>query len=238
MSEIKNHLQMDYSTILASAIHDMKNSLSMLLNSLDNMIDDQEYDQKNNNPNSKKGHNFSQMKYEGQRVNSNLLQLLALYRVQNEQYHVQIDNHIVIDFIEDTLAQHMSMFENRQIDLQVNCDFDLEWFFDQEMVTGVLTNVINNLYRYTKDKVSIEAIIEDDYLVIRVKDNGPGFPEDLQYSLADNQQGISFSSGSTGLGLYFAGVIAGIHHNKGRSGFIITNNEGIDGGGCFSLYLP
>lgn len=225
---------MDYSTILASAIHDMKNSLSMLLNSLDTII----YDQENNQTDTTKGQDFSQMRYEGQRVNSNLLQLLALYRVQNEQYHVHIDNHIVIDFMEDTLAQHMSMFENRQIDLKVNCDFDLEWFFDQEMVSGVLTNVINNLYRYTRDKVIIESIVEDDYLVIRVKDNGPGFPKDLQYSLADSQQGISFSSGSTGLGLYFARVIANIHHNKGRSGYIITNNEGIDGGGCFSLYLP
>jgi len=50
--------------------------------------------------------------------------------------------------------------------------------------------------------------------------------------------GIDYKSGSTGLGLYFAGQIAHMHENKGRRGFIKTNNDGMNGGGKFAIYLP
>lgn len=226
-------ISMDYATILASSIHDMKNSLSMLLGSLDHIIDTQE-----NGAGDKEKVDYSHMRYEGQRLNNNLLQLLALYRVHNKQYNVNVDHIFVIDFLEDALIQHQGMFDHKKIDLQINCDADLQWYFDQDIMSGVITNVINNLYRYTKDKVIIEAYIENDYLVINVKDNGPGYPTELQFSQTDNQQGIDFNSGSTGLGLYFARVIANLHKKNDRAGYIITNNTGINGGGCFSIYLP
>ena len=227
-------VEMDYATVLASAIHDMKNSLNMLLNSLDSVIQEQDAGESTLSTD----HDFSQMRYEGRRVNDNLIQLLALYRMNNEQYLAQIEDHIVIDYLEETLIEHQTMFEGRGIELEVHCDYDLEWFFDHDLVTGILTNVINNLYKYTKDKVTIRAFIDDGYLVIKVLDNGPGFPQHMQYAKGDTQQGIDFNSGSTGLGLYFAQVVAGLHKNKGKKGYIITSNEGINGGGCFSLYLP
>jgi hypothetical protein len=53
-----------------------------------------------------------------------------------------------------------------------------------------------------------------------------------------HQNNISFDNSNTGLGLYFSKLVAEIHKNKGRHGYINTTNEGIDGGGCFAIYLP
>ncbi len=53
-----------------------------------------------------------------------------------------------------------------------------------------------------------------------------------------NQNNISFENANTGLGLYFPRLAAEIHKNKGKRGYITTTNEGINGGGCFSIYLP
>jgi len=132
------------------------------------------------------------------------------------------------------------MIRHRQIEKEVNCDNDLYWFFDRDLITGVLSNVINNLYKYTKNKIQVSAEKEDDFLVMRVKDNGPGYPKNmlLDHAEIDKQKSISFNNSNTGLGLYFSRLVAELHKNKGKKGYITTTNEGIDGGGCFSLYLP
>jgi hypothetical protein len=55
---------------------------------------------------------------------------------------------------------------------------------------------------------------------------------------ADVPHGVDFRTGSTGLGLLFASTIARMHSHRDRAGYITTTNDGIDGGGRFTLYLP
>jgi len=50
--------------------------------------------------------------------------------------------------------------------------------------------------------------------------------------------GLNQSSGSTGLGLYFAARIAELHERDGRRGRIELGNGGPLGGGEFRIYLP
>lgn len=226
--------EFDYSILLANSIHEVKNSLNMLLNSVDQVIgscDDSE------SPTFKL---FSQIQYEGKRVNDDLVGLLAIYRINNDQYSANIEEYSVREFLDENLAQHEAMIRYRKIDYKLECDEDLYWFFDRDLITGVISNVINNLYKYTKDKLQITVAKEGDYLAIKVKDNGPGYPE---YMLINNpnehkQKNISFDNSNTGLGLYFSRLVAELHKNKGRNGYISTTNDGIDGGGCFSIYLP
>ncbi len=226
--------EFDYSTLLANSIHEVKNSLNMLLNSVDQVLVDQE------DNTSETYHIFSQIQYEGKRVNDDLVGLLAIYRIKNEQYSINIDDYCVLDFLEENLGQHEIMIRHRKIEKELECDNNLYWFFDRDLITGVISNVINNLYKYTKNKIHVSAEKEDGYLVIRIKDNGPGYPENMLivHEESDSQKSISFDNSNTGLGLYFSRLVAEQHKNKGRSGYITTTNEGIDGGGCFSLYLP
>ena len=74
---MSNDQHPDFSMIIASAVHDMKNSLSMLLHSVDQMCDDlpEDWQQKSS---------ATTVKYEAERVNSYLVQLLGLYRLQNK----------------------------------------------------------------------------------------------------------------------------------------------------------
>jgi hypothetical protein len=50
--------------------------------------------------------------------------------------------------------------------------------------------------------------------------------------------GVNFTTGSTGLGLLFTSTIARMHSHQDKTGYITTTNEGIDGGGRFTLHLP
>lgn len=223
----------DYSTLLASSIHEVKNSLNMLLNSIDEVL-------LTSNENNSSNKIFSQIQYEGKRVNDDLVGLLAIYRIKNEQYTPNIDNYSVLDFIEENILQHEAMIRYRKIEKKIICDSDLCWYFDRDLISGVLSNIINNLYKYTKDKLHISVESENKYLVIRVKDNGEGYPDNMliDHKETDNEKSISFENSNTGLGLYFSRLAAVQHKNKGNIGYITTTNDGIDGGGCFSIYLP
>ena len=134
------------------------------------------------------------------------------------------------------------MIKHRHIEATLDCDDDLYWYFDRDLIIGVMSNVINNLYKYTQDKLHIKAFKEDKYLVIKVMDNGPGYPEEMimtdDIDTNQFQKNICFDQSSTGLGLYFAKLVAALHKNKGRQGFVTTTNKGIENGGCFSIHLP
>ncbi len=42
------------------------------------------------------------------------------------------------------------------------------------IVNNIFKNVVNNLYQYTKDKLHISTVQLGNYLIIKIKDNGPG----------------------------------------------------------------
>jgi two-component system, OmpR family, sensor histidine kinase SenX3 len=224
--------EFDYSTVLASSIHDMKNSLSLLLGTLSQVT------QQCQPGSCKSSSQFSQLQYEGKRVNDHLVQLLALYRIDNSQYFVNTTENDVSEFLDEITLEHQDMLAYRNINFDIDCEDGIYGFFDRDLISGVITNIINNLYVYSKDRMQIQVETQNKYLVIHIKDNGKGYPDNMLCSTEQEQKGISFSSGSTGLGLYFAAKAAEMHKNKNRNGYISISNHGIDGGGCFSIYLP
>jgi signal transduction histidine kinase len=102
----------------------------------------------------------------------------------------------------------------------------------------VLANIINNSIRFARHAVLISVSDEAGQLVITVNDDGEGYPPEMVERQAEYVQGINQSSGSTGLGLYFAGRIAALHQRNGVGGRTEICNGGPLGGGLFSLYLP
>ena len=223
---------MDFSIIIASSVHDLKNSVTMLLDSLDNMLDRQQ----GKDPALEK--DISHLRYEALRVNSNLIQLLALYKIDNDQYALSMEHQLVRDFVVENLMQSQHLFEANNIDVELECDEELEWQFDANLISGVINDVVNNAIRYTKSKLKVSALVQGDYLCIRVDDDGGGYPESMLISALDSKRGISFSSGSTGLGLYFASMAAQVHRHKDLTGYISLSNESEYGGGRFQLFLP
>lgn len=231
---MSNAPEFDYKALLANSVHEVKNSLNMLLNSVEQAMGSV------TDPTHPVARHLSQIQFEGKKVNDDLVGFLAIYRINNQQYSINIDEYSVYDFLQENLGQHEIMMQHRSIVPTLKCDEDLDWYFDRDLTRGVISNVINNLYKYTKDKIDITAGIEDGYLVISLEDNGPGYPDDMIITHDDEgyQKNICFDKANTGLGLYFSELVAELHKNKGRSGFITTTNNGVDGGGRFSLYLP
>jgi K+-sensing histidine kinase KdpD len=228
----ENKRLIDFAASLASTTHDMKNSLGMMLNELDEVVNNCTSE---NCPSHK---HLLHMQYEANRVNSNLIQLLTLYKMDNDQFSVNISHYSVVDFLEETIIQTKPLLDFKGIEVVIDCRDDLFWFFDHNLIIGVINNVLNNAFRYAGDKIWIRAAENNGYLDIHIEDNGNGYPDHMLGSSIETSRGVSFKTGSTGLGLFFASIVAMMHKNKGKEGFISISNVEESRGGRFTITLP
>lgn len=228
--------KIDFSSVLASSVHDMKNSIAMLIETMSEIVE------KGVDESHPFHSNLLKMKYEANRVNNDLVQVLTLYKLGNDQYPLDISHYDACKFVDDQVFFNIPMLKFKNVEIETNCSCDkdetLMWFFDRALVSGVVDNVMYNLYRYTKDKIRLSIDTQDGYLVISIEDNGNGYPETMLFEGSQSKTGISFTSGSSSLGLYFASVVAKAHVNNGKEGYVSISNGGAYGGGCFQIFLP
>jgi len=229
-SDPNNAGTIDFSMLLASSVHDIKNSLGMLLTSLDEVIDISVEDR----PEQRK--NYSILRGEASRINNALIYLLGLYRLQSDQLNINLSEIYVADFLEEQVASQQLLFDINAIDVTVECDDNLTGFFDENLIAGVINNILVNGAKYTRDSIVIRGWEQNQTLQISISDNGEGYPQELLDKLSNSGRGIDFTSGSTNLGLFFSQEIAALHRCRGEQGCISLTNSEL--GGCFTLSLP
>jgi len=224
---------MNYSDILASIVHDVKNSLSVVTNHVDEIRLDESL--------SEDAHRRADvMQQEMKRANNQLVQVSTLYKMDNERLVPNIIETNVYDFLEELVIEEMALAQTQKINIDIDCDEWLSGYFDPDLVRGVLSSTIGNAKRYTRDQILLSADEQDGYLVMRVEDNGSGFPESFLHSHESNNEnfGRDFRDGRTQLGFFFAANIASVHKNRDREGCIHLYNGRQLGGGCFEICLP
>ncbi|HET7774979.1 MAG TPA: HAMP domain-containing sensor histidine kinase, partial [Azospira sp.] len=216
---------------LASSVHDLKNSIAILVDSMERQLG-------KSDPNNPEFAKMTHMMYETKRINGNLIQLLALYKLGNELYPFSPEDWVLEDFVTETLSPHLPLLRFRQIDCEVEVAPDLVWPFDGDLVGGVIGHALNNAIHYTRSKVRLVVCQAEAGLEMRVEDDGSGYPQRMLDDGIAAMNGVDFQGGSTGLGLYFSAMAARLHRNKGLHGTIRLENGGAWGGGCFVLTLP
>ncbi|MRW93817.1 sensor histidine kinase [Duganella sp. FT80W] len=218
---------------LASTVHDMKNSISVLSGTLENLL---AAHPSNSAPEFGQ---MAQMLYQTKRLNDNLIQLLALYKdVGKPGYPFDPAPRSVRELVELVSGQAQVLLQSRGITFDVEYPQHAIWTLDEDLVIGVLVHAINNAIRYTRDRIRLAISIDGDYLELRVEDNGDGFPDAMLQSGASAKSAINFLNNSSGLGLYFSSEVAKMHKHRQRHGSIALENGGPLGGGCFILRLP
>jgi signal transduction histidine kinase len=220
-----------FEVVLASTVHDIKNSLSLLLGQLEYISSKLE-----NDPESQQS--ISSLRYETSRTNLSLMQLLSLYKLENDQLDVQVIEVDVYEFIEDCLATHASVACEKKVELVIDCDGFLLWFFDPELVGIAINNLIGNSINYAKSKISISAGVVDGLLTLAVNDDGDGYPEEMLHDPENFVKRVNHRTGSTGLGLFFSAIIASEHKRGERQGEISLDNDSPLSGGRFKIMLP
>ncbi len=226
--------KLDLSTFLLSSIHDMKNSMGVMVAYLQEALATPGEVPADTGARDK----TAQALYEAQRVSDHLVQLLALYKIDQAFYPFDPQYHVLADLSREALARVADLAELRGIRLECDCDEAACAWLDYDLVFGVLVQALHNALRYGNSRVMLRVRPHASGARIRVEDDGPGFPDFLLAQGNARERGISFETGSTGLGLYFAGMVAAMHKGAGRTGTLSLENGGPLGGGVFMLELP
>ncbi|MEE4717527.1 ATP-binding protein [Pseudomonas alliivorans] len=223
---------LDFSMVIASTVHDMKNSLATLTQAHNEWLAKLSVQQRDTPE-------HGVIEYEFANLNGMLVQLLGLYKLGVNQLPLRPDYHELDDFIEAQLAHHQDVLASRGIAARVDItDASPLGFFDRELVGSVVGNIIVNAIGFAREQLAISIGDQDGQLKITINDDGPGYPAYLIERQTEYVQGINQGTGSTGLGLYFAAHIARLHVRNGIQGRIEIANGGVLGGAMFSIYLP
>ena len=223
----------DLFLFMASAVHDMKNSLNMMNHTVETLLKDEQYQSNPAYP------QMSSMLFETDRLNHKLIQMLALYKkLGTRAYPYDPQTISLPDFAVAVEAHNRLLIEARHLRLDITVPHDLIWIFDEDVVFGVINHALSNAIRHTKDRIGLTIREVDGMLEMRVDDNGEGMPESMLATPQAIKNGVDFATGSTGLGLYFSHQAAIMHRHAGRLGDIALENGGLYGGGSFLLHLP
>ncbi|GFD80928.1 histidine kinase [Tenacibaculum sp. KUL118] len=223
----------DFSSVLAAAVHDMKNSLFLLIQAIESLSTIVSVD------NVEAQEQVASVHYEASRLNTNLVQILSLYRAELESLPITVDESFIKDLIEDVVGSNTLYIKQKKISISTSIDEDLSWYLDGELIYLLLNDVIINAMRYGTSKIHISAKVDQNAnLVIRIEDDGHGYPQSMLNKSHEELSDFELSQGRTGLGLFFAKLIARAHSQDEKEGTIALFNGGSLGGSVFEVKIP
>jgi len=217
---------LDINFLAAASMHEVKNLLGQLTLSLEEIAQAR-------CPGTEQ--KIASARFACSRVVDRLTEMMILYKLDGGHLHPSIAAHSPTDFLEDLMLSAKNLTAGRvEIRVPPSDQAPEFWFFDRDLTESALMNAVHNALLYAQSWISLSVEKNGDYLVLRVADNGAGYPTEL---LQANLDAPRASDQGCGLGLYFAHSVAQAHHNQERHGKVLLENSA-QGGAVFSLYLP
>ncbi len=216
--------------LLASSVHDIKNSIGLLLSAADALNDALPAD-------LRATRSLGDLQYEARRINYDLIHLLGLFKLERTHQPIRLTVVDCRDLLDELYAFNAELLARQGITLAIESRLASEGYFDRELVLGVMNSIVNNAFRHAQSQVLVVCEVRDGYTVLTVEDDGPGYAPKLLAVVDDQPGATTYRHGNTGLGLYFARRIARLHEHRGRHGRVVLRNTP-RGGGCFELWLP
>ena len=173
---------------------------------------------------------------ESRRLTSMVEELLDFSRMQDGRFTLHVSYIDVQAEFEDTIYTYQALLRQEGIELRYD-DTGVEVPLlsgDSERLRQVFCNILDNASKHggAGRRIDASLALGEDAVVMRVRDYGPGIPEEeLPFVKQKFYKGSSKARGS-GIGLAVCDEIIRLHNGE----FLIENAEG--GGAVVSVVLP
>lgn len=173
---------------------------------------------------------------ESRRLTSMVEELLEFTRIQDGRFTLNVARNDIRAEFEDTVFMYGSRLSQENIELEYleNDDDIPEIPCDTARMRQVFLNILDNAAKHGGEggKITAEICLEAEKICIRIRDFGPGVPEDeLPLIKKKFYKGSSKARGS-GIGLAVCEEIVTMHNGR----LDITNAAG--GGTLVTIWLP
>lgn len=185
---------------------------------------------------------LDRIEHETERLNTLIQQLLTITRLESGVMRTE-DKIINLTALIRKIVSDAD-FEAKGHSRGVVADIREDLFIQgtNELIRSAFENVIRNAIKYTKEGTSVdvtfqrETTIDGSWAVLRVRDHGPGVPEETLEKLFHPFYRVAESrdrkSGGTGVGLSITEKAIKLHNGT------VTAENALDGGLIITIKLP
>lgn len=181
--------------------------------------------------------NLELIKSSGERLLGLLNDLLDISKLEAGAVNYDFKEHNIVDIIQNSLNSVASLIQDKQLIVSITPKETLPFIeCDYGKITQVIINLLSNAIKFTPSgkKIDIEISLQENKVLIAVKDEGVGIPQNELHSIFDTfvqSSKTMTGAGGTGLGLSICKEII-IAHN----GDIWAEN--LPEGSVFKILLP
>lgn len=160
-------------------------------------------------------------------------QLLDFRKTEEHEFKLQPANCDMNELIRNISARFAPSAQLKQIQLNlVLPEPPLISIIDPEALTKVISNLLSNAMKYTRNKIMLQLINEKDCFEIRVSDNGDGIAQSEQKKIFEVFYQADHSKSGTGIGLALSKLLTEKHGGK-----LYLTDSG-EQGATFVVYIP
>ena len=165
--------------------------------------------------------------------------LLDVSRIARGKIELRQQTLDLADIVANAIEATSPLLEQRHHRLKVAVPRGLSIGGDATRLTQIITNVLSNAAKYTEPHgdIQVEAHVEGEQIVLRVKDSGIGISSEMLPHIfemfAQERQALDRSHGGLGLGLTIVKNLVELH-----AGTIEARSDGLGKGSEFIIRLP
>ncbi len=164
--------------------------------------------------------------------------LLDLERMESGRMDLSLESIPISDIIKPSISMVANAVRQKKIELKLETQEDPTVRADKERMIQVLINLIANAIKFSPESsnLTVSTEINDEYALVKVKDEGRGVPESMRTSIFERFKQVTKSDSKgrkgSGLGLAISKAIVELHGGR----IAVESEEGK--GSTFYFSLP
>ena len=178
-------------------------------------------------------------KQDCERLTKLVKELLQLSKLESGKFEIRKDLIDLSKIIESSIQPLQLPFKEKDVILKFMPEDQPSLLIgDEQQLSWVISNLVNNALRYTNPggKVDIKIQCDGGYIILKVSDTGRGIPPEYIDKIFDKfvqvKQTLDATPGSVGLGLAIVKEIVEMYGGK------IRVESEVNKGSTFFIYLP
>ena len=224
-----NHNEKMRAEFISSLSHELRTPLTAITGWSETLLADPELD-----PQTQRGMKI--IHGETHRLTEMVVELLDFTRIEDGRFTLNVEISDIRGVFEDTVYMYGSRLAQEGIRLELmDSDQDIpEIPCDPQRMRQVFLNILDNAAKHGGDGKRIEASMEmeEDEVVVRIRDHGPGIPEEELPLVKKKFYKGSTKVRGTGIGLAVCDEIIALHSGE------LTLENAPDGGTVVTVRLP
>lgn len=216
--------------------HEFRTPLTLILGPLNDLINSEAYPQKDYKQ-------LSLIQRNAQRLLNLVNQVLTFQKLATDHEPLNIVHENLVEFLQEIFLAFQETANLRKINYHFETsDSEMNAWFDQDKLEKVFFNLLSNAFKFTPDggKITMDISHNNQYIEIRVKDNGEGvelaYQEQIFKRFYEKSETKHSNIKGSGIGLAISKQMVALHHGK-----ISVENDldtGTANGATFLVQIP